>query len=216
MGWVRRLCAAGSACLLVCVLLQSTVSALPFDAVDAGLPSVGHSVLPAFSTPSLVDGLGRSFLSITPFVAALANPCLSEITFPLQGVLHVAAQHQLVAQSDIPQVLTPSLEPPAEPSLYVPPQTPSATPTVNATNETAPLTQQPGISVERLISGIPFLMVVLLAPLLVIIAALFYSLLRAEQEADRASRAGDGETKPTRAVRRPLRARYRKKRHTKR
>ncbi len=98
----------------------------------------------------------------------------------------ILVQSAASAQSDIPEVLTPSLETPPEPSIYVPTEAPSAAPTaVNATNVTAPTTQQSGISLERLISGVPFLTVVLLVPILIVIAALFYTLLKTEHEGER-------------------------------
>ncbi len=96
------------------------------------------------------------------------------------------AQQAASAQSDIPEVLTPSLEVPPEPSLYVPTEAPTAAPTAgNITNTTAPVTQQSGISLERLISGVPLLTVALLVPILIVIAALFYTLLKTEQDGER-------------------------------
>ncbi len=122
-----------------------------------------------------------------------------------------------VAQSDIPEVLTPSLEPLAEPSIYIPTETPSVTPTqAHTTNVTTPLTEQNSISLEKLVSGIPSLTVVLLVPLLIVIAVLFYTLLRAEQDAEFSPEEADNETEPAHVVRRSLRGRYGKKRHIKR
>ncbi len=90
-------------------------------------------------------------------------------------------QSAVSAQSDIPEVLTTSLETPPEPSIYVPTEAPTATPTAgNVTNTTAHATQQSGTSLERLISGVPLLTVALLVPILVVIAALFYTLLKTE------------------------------------
>ncbi len=95
-------------------------------------------------------------------------------------------QSAVSAQSDIPEVLTPSLETPPEPSIYIPMEASTAAPTaVSAANVTAPVTQQSGISLERLISGIPLLTVVLLVPILIVIAALFYALLKTDQEGER-------------------------------
>ncbi len=131
----------------------------------------------------------------------------------------VLLQSIVVAQSDVPEVLTPSLEPPAEPSIYVPTTTEIPTPTpvkVNATNTTVPLAPQNSMSLERLISGIPLLMVVLLAPLLVVIGVLFYTLFKTEQEGELSLVGEDSEISPAHAVRRSLRTRHWKKRHIKR
>ncbi len=152
MGYLKRLCGAGSVCLLVCVLLQSIV-------------------------------------------------------------LTAGAQ----APSDIPEVLTPSLEAPPEPSIYVPTETPSAKATAaNATNSTALSAQQNSISLEKLVSGIPVLTVVLLVPLLVVIAVLFYTLFRTEQEGELLSGEEENAAESARVVRRPLRTRHWRKRHIKR
>ncbi len=131
----------------------------------------------------------------------------------------VLLQSIVLAQSDIPEVLTPSLETPAEPSLYVPTTTevPSVTPmTVNATNTTVPLAQQSSISLERLISGIPLLMVALLAPILAVIGVLFYTLFKVEQEGELSPGGEDSELPPAHSIRRSLQTRHWRKRHIKR
>ncbi|MGZ4944752.1 MAG: hypothetical protein ACXV6K_10795 [Halobacteriota archaeon] len=215
MGRLKRLCVAGSVCLLVFVLLQSTASAQAFQTVQAGSPSVRHGVNPAALTCVHVDRVMKAFTP--PFLAFSTNLHSRAVELVQQFPSHVASLQWSVAQSDIPEVLTPSLEPPPEPSIYIPTETPSVTPTaVSTTNVTTPLTQQNSISLERLFSGIPLLTVVLLAPLLVVIAVLFYTLLRTEQEGERPPGEEDSETESARVVRRSLRARYRKKRHTKR
>ncbi len=127
-----------------------------------------------------------------------------------------------VAQSDLPEVLTPSVEPPPEPSIYVPTETPSVTPvpthaaTANITAPTAPNSQQNSISFERLIGGIPVLMVALLVPLLIVIAVLFYTLLRGEGEGEPSPEEAADETGSAPVVRRSHRGRYWRKRHIKR
>lgn len=215
MGRFKRLCVAGSVCLLMFVLLQSTASAQAFEPVQAGSPSVRHGVSPAAVTLFHVDEVHRSFAP--RFSAFSTNLRLSAVEFVQQFPSHVVSLQWSVAQSDIPEVLTPSLEPPPEPSIYIPTETPSVTPTaVNTTNVTAPLTQQSSISLERLFSGIPPLTVVLLIPLLVVIAVLFYTLLRTEQEAERSPGEEGSGAESGRVVRRSLRVRYWRKRHIKR
>ncbi len=215
MGRLKQLCGVGSVCVLVFVLLQSPASAMAFEAVQADSPSVQHDVSAAAVTLFNVDEVQRSFTP--PFVAFATNLPLSVFGFVQQLQSHVVSVQWSVAQSDIPEVLTPSLEPPPEPSISIPTETPSVTPTaVNTTNVTAPLTQQNSISIERLFSGIPLLTVVLLIPLLVVIAVLFYTLLKTEQEAERPPGEGGSEAESRRVVRRSLRARYWRKRHIKR
>ncbi len=210
----KRLCVAGGVFLLVFVLLQSTTSAQAFEAAQAGSPSVWHRVTP--TTSSTVSHIDRTQeASITPFLAFFMNPRSSAAEFTQQVRVHIAALHWSIAQSNIPEVLTPSLEPPAEPSIYVPTETPSVTPKASTTNVTAPLTRQNSISLERLFSGIPVLTVALLVPILVVIAVLFYSLLKTEQEGELSPGEEDSETESARAARRAHRARYRRKRHKK-
>ncbi len=121
------------------------------------------------------------------------------------------------APSDIPEVLTPSLEAPPEPSIYVPTETPSAKATAaNTTNSTVVSTQQNSVSLEKLVSGIPVLTVVLLIPLLAVIAVLFYTLFRTEQENELLPGEERGEVESSRVMRRSLRTRHSRKRHIKR
>ncbi|MGZ4902212.1 MAG: hypothetical protein ACXV47_04890 [Halobacteriota archaeon] len=211
----KRLCFVGSVFSLVFVLLQSTASAQAFEPARSDSPDLWHGISPLLSIGSNLQGTRASF--VTPFFSLFAGLDSSVVGFAQQFSLHVTAQYWSVVPSDIPEVLTPSLEAPPEPSLYVPTEAPSVTPTLtNATNVTTPLTEQNDVSLEKLLSGIPLVTVALLAPILIIIGVLFYSLLKVEQEDELSAVDEDSEVEPARVGQRSRRVRYWRKRHTKR
>ena len=207
----KRLCFVGSVFSLVFVLLQSTASAQAFEPDRAGSPDLWHGIIPLLSILSNLHGARASF--VTPFLSLFTDLDSSEAGFAQQFSSHVTARYWSVVPSDIPEVLTPSLEAPPEPSLYVPTEAPSVTPTLtNATNVTPPLTEQNAVSLEKLLSGIPLVMVALLVPILIIIGVLFYSLLKVEQEDELSPADEDSEVEPSRVGQRSRIARYWRKR----
>ncbi len=211
----KRLCVVGGVLFLVFVLLQSTISAQAFESARSDSPDLRQSISRPLSISPDLHGIQASF--VTSFLSFATGLDSSVVEFAQQLSLHVAAQYSSAVPSDIPEVLTPSLEAPPEPSFYVPTEAPSVTPTLtNATNVITPPAEQNSVSFEKLLSGIPLVTVGLLVPLLIIIVGLFYLLLKAEQEGDPSPADKDSEVAPARVVQRSKRARYWRKRRTKR
>jgi len=93
------------------------------------------------------------------------------------------ADHVPFAQSDIPQVLTPSIEPSPELPVLSPSPAPTlSNSTISNTTTIAPIAKQTSPGLDKVISSISPFMVLALIPLLLIIAALFYSLFKSEHE----------------------------------
>jgi hypothetical protein len=80
----------------------------------------------------------------------------------------------IIAQEEIPNVLTPSLVPTAEPSLFAP--TPSVQPSATVSNSSSAAGGGTGnsMSLDKIIGNISPSFIIALIPLLFVIAALFY------------------------------------------
>jgi hypothetical protein len=113
--------------------------------------------------------------------------------FPVAAVSYQGAVRFLIAQSDIPDVLIPSVVPSAEPTLPQGTPTPQL-PTVstNASNRTTGNSTGNGFGLDKIVGSISPFFIIALIPLLFVIGALFYFFFMGDQ--DRGAPDEDQET----------------------
>jgi hypothetical protein len=103
--------------------------------------------------------------------------------FPVVRVSYSDAVRFLIAQNEIPNVLVPSVVPPAEPTLAE--GSPTPRPSIGSTKVSNNPTQNStgnGFDVGRIVGSISPFFVIALIPLLFIIGALFYFFFMGDQE----------------------------------
>jgi len=166
----KRICAIGAIAFLIL---------LPMALASHVLPSPGASLAPVNATHD--QGLSQAW-----FLGRDTGEAHSSV------MAHALAIDPTIAQSNIPNVLVPSILPSAEPSFPPASSTPQA-PTVstNSPNGTAP-TAGTGGSLSKVISSISPYLIIALIPLLFIIGALFYFFFMGDQ--DRGAPSDEKET----------------------
>jgi len=98
-------------------------------------------------------------------------------TSAMAGALPIDAT---IAQSNIPNVLVPSIIPSAEPPL--PTTSPTPQPSTTLTNTSSAATTKSGVDLIKVISDISPYLIIALIPLLFIIGALFYFFFMGDQD----------------------------------
>lgn len=103
--------------------------------------------------------------------------------FPVAAVSYLGAVRFLIAQSDIPDVLIPSVVPSAEPTL--PQGSPTPQPpkvSTNTSNRTTLNSTGNGFSLGKIVGSISPFFIIALIPLLFVIGALFYFFFMGDQD----------------------------------
>jgi hypothetical protein len=103
--------------------------------------------------------------------------------FPVAAVSYLGAVRFLIAQSEIPDVLVPSVVPSAEPTL--PQGSPTPQPTgisTNVSNSTTLNSTGNGFSLGKIVGSISPFFIIALIPLLFVIGALFYFFFMGDQD----------------------------------
>jgi hypothetical protein len=107
----------------------------------------------------------------------------SDEVCPVARVSHLGAIRFLVAQSDIPDVLVPSVVPSTEPMLPQGSPTPQPpTLSTNTSNRTTVNSTGNGFSLGKIVGSISPLFIIALIPLLFVIGALFYFFFMGDQD----------------------------------
>ncbi|MGZ4852663.1 MAG: hypothetical protein ACXV3D_05685, partial [Halobacteriota archaeon] len=103
--------------------------------------------------------------------------------FPVAAASYLGTVRFLIAQSEIPDVLVPSVVPPAEPMLPQESPTPQASRvSPNTSNSTTQNTAENGFSLSKIVGSISPFFIIALIPLLFVIGALFYFFFMGDQD----------------------------------
>jgi hypothetical protein len=164
MTQIKRRYNAGAIFALVLLMLALSIHIIASPSSASLLMTHATSVTPAPQTPLSAAHSGNSF----PVVATMSYSSIVRF---------------LVAQSDIPDVLVPSVAPSAEPTFLV--DSPTPRPAKVSTNVVTNTTQNStgkGFDLGKIVVSISPFFIIALIPLLFVIGALFYFFFMGDQE----------------------------------
>jgi Na+/H+ antiporter NhaC len=161
---VKRRCNAGAVFALVLLMLALSIHAIASP--SNALPVVTHTI-PTTTAPQ------------TPLSAAHTDSA-----FPVGAVSFSGIVRFLIAQSDIPDVLVPSVVPSAEPTFpqNTPIPTPQARVSTNMSKNTAQNSTGNSFDLSKIVGSISPFFIIALVPLLFVIGTLFYFFFMGDQE----------------------------------